>query len=108
MTIGWWMKLRHHEVIYLISTQIIEDEIGNQIEQDTERKVYANEFSVSATEFYNAAVTGMRPSKSFEVYSFEYNDEEKLKHNGVIYRIIRAETRGEKTRITCERVLAYG
>ena len=108
MTIGWWMKLRHHEVIYLISTQIIEDEIGNQIEQDTERKVYANEFSVSATEYYNAAVTGMRPSKSFEIYSFEYNGEEKLKHNGVIYRIIRAETRGEKTRITCERVAADG
>lgn len=108
MTIGWWMKLRHHEVIYLISTQIIEDEIGNQIEQDTERKVYANEFSVSSNEYYNAAMTGLRPSKSFEVYSFEYNNEEKLKHNGIIYRIIRSETRGEKTRIICERVAADG
>lgn len=102
------MTMRHHEVIHLLSSQIVEDEIGNQIEQDTERKVYANEFSVSATEYYNAAVTGMRPSKSFEIYSFEYNGEEKLKHNGVVYRIIRVETRGEKTRITCERVAADG
>ncbi|WJQ03199.1 phage head closure protein [Geobacillus stearothermophilus] len=102
------MTLRHHEVIHLLSSRIIEDDIGNQIEEYVERKVYANEFSVSATEYYNAAVAGMRPSKSFEIYSFEYNGEEKLKHNGVIYRIVRAETRGEKTRITCERVAADG
>jgi hypothetical protein len=103
------MMLRHHEVIYLIPSHIERDEVGNEVEVDeTPRKVYANEFSVSATEYYNAAVTGMRPSKSFEIYSFEYNGEEKLKHNDVTYRIIRAETRGEKTRITCERVLAYG
>lgn len=105
MTIGWWMKLRHNDVIYLIFTSIIEDEIGNQIEQNIERKVYANEFSVSVTEYYNAAATGMRPSKSFEIYSFEYRGEEKLKHEGIIYRIIRVESRGEKTRITCERVV---
>lgn len=97
--------MRHSAVIYLISTTIIEDEIGNQIEQEIERKVFANEMSIGQSEYYNAASAGLRPSKMFEVYTFEYQGEAKLRHNGIKYRIIRTETRGEKTRITCERVI---
>lgn len=100
--------MRHNQVIYLISAIITEDEIGNQIETLTERKVYANEFFISSSEFYNAAQTGLRPGKMFEVYSFEYVGESRLKHNGTTYRIIRTEARGEKTRLTCERVAADG
>lgn len=100
--------MRFKDVIYLISVTVTEDEIGNQIETPTERMVYANEISVSSQEFYNAAVTGLRPTKRFEIYSFEYQGEERLKHDGVMYRIIRTEKRGEKTRITCERVAADG
>lgn len=97
--------MRFKDVIYLISVTIIEDKIGNQIETPVERMVYANEYSVSSNEYYSAAMTGLRPVKMFEIYSFEYQGEDKLKHNGVMYRIIRAETRGERTRLTCERVI---
>ena len=100
--------MRHYEVIFLISVQVTQDDVGNGIEQITERKVYANEFSVSANEYYNSAMSGVRPSKSFEIYSFECRGEEKLKHKDLVYRIVRTETRGEKTRITCERVAADG
>lgn len=100
--------MRFKEVIYLLSVTVTYDEIGNPIETVTERKVYANEFSVTSSEYYNAALTGLRPAKQFEIYSFEYQGEEKLKHNGITYRIIRTETRGEKTRLTCERVAADG
>lgn len=100
--------MRFKEVIYLLSVIVGYDEIGNPVETVTERKVYANEFSVSSSEYYNAALTGLRPAKQFEIYSFEYQDEEKLKHNGITYRIVRVETRGEKTRLTCERVAADG
>lgn len=100
--------MRHKDVIYLITTEIVEDEIGNQIPQETERLVYANQMAVTQSEFYNAAAAGLRPSKMFEIYSFEYQGEERLKHDGMVYRIIRTETRGEKTRIICERVAADG
>lgn len=100
--------MRHNQVIKLISVTITEDDIGNQIETPVEREIFANEFSVSSGEFYNAAVTGLRLAKQFEVYSFEYQGESKLKHNNVTYRIVRTETRGEKTRLTCERVAADG
>jgi len=100
--------MRFKEVIYLLSVTVDYDEIGNPVETVTERKVYANEFSITSSEFYNAALTGLRPAKQFEIYSFEYQGEEKLKHNGITYHIIRTETRGEKTRLSCERVAADG
>jgi len=100
--------MRHDQVIYLLSVTTTQDEIGNQIEDVVERMVFANELAVTSEEFYNAAVTGLRPTKRFEIYSFEYQGEDRLKHDGVVYRIIRVEKRGEKTRITCEKVIADG
>lgn len=94
--------MKHNQVIYLISTTITEDGIGNQVETPTERQIFANEMSVGSSEFYNAALTGLRPAKMFEIYSFEYRGESKLKHGTTTYRIIRTEGRGEKIRITCE------
>ncbi len=98
--------MRHNQIIKLISVTITEDDIGNQIEAPTERQVYANQFYVSSSEFYNAAVTGLKPEKQFEIYAWEYQGEKKLKHDGVTYRILRTEARGEKTRLTCEKVTA--
>jgi len=100
--------MRHNQVIYLVEVEIMEDEIGNQIEQETERQVFVNEMSISQAEYYNAAAAGLRPTKMFELYTFEYAGEPKVKHNGIRYRVVRTETRGEKTRITCERVAADG
>lgn len=102
------MMMRHNQVIYLQSVTIEEDEIGNQVPSVTERLVYANELAVSSDEFYSAGLSGLRPGKRFEVYSFEYQGEDRLRHESTVYRIIRTETRGEKTRLTCERVIGNG
>lgn len=100
--------MRHHEVIHLISLTMIEDDLGNQIEVPSERQVFANEHTVSITEYYNAATNGLRASKAFEVYTFEYEDESRFKHNDIVYRIIRVAPRGEKTVLTGEKVAADG
>ncbi len=100
--------MRHNQIIKLINVIVTEDAIGNQIASTTERTVYANEYYVSQSEFYNAAVTGLKPEKMFEIYSWEYKGEGKLKHDGVTYRIIRTEARGDKARLTCEKVTADG
>lgn len=95
--------MRHKDVVYLITEETIPDGIGNQITVETERQVFANEFAVDAKEFYSAATTGLNPTTRWEVYTFEYNGEEKLKHNDITYSVIRAETKGEKTRLSCTR-----
>lgn len=100
--------MRHKEVIELLSVTVTEDEIGNQIEQETARQVFANEFSISDRDFYSAGVQGLKPEKRFEIYVFEYQNETKFIHNGIKYRIIRTETRGEKIRLTGEKVIGDG
>ena len=101
---------RPDQAIFLISSAVTDDDIGNQIETPTERMVFAEELDVYSKEFYNAAVAGLRPEKKFEIYTREYQGEARLKHNDIAYRIIRTgygKTR-EKTQITCERVAADG
>jgi len=99
---------RQDQAVYLISSTVVPDNLGNQIKVPAERLVFGEELSVGSGEFYNAAVAGLRPEKRFEIYTREYQGEEKLKHNAVTYRIIRTEGRGEKIRLSCERVAADG
>ena len=98
--------MRHNQIIKLINVTVTEDSIGNQVALATERTVYANEFYVNQSEFYNASVAGLKPEKQFELYSYEYQGEPKLKHDTDTYNIIRTEKRGDKIRLTCERILA--
>lgn len=100
--------MRHNKVIYLLSTTIVEDDWGNEVERPVERKVYANEYSVSSSEFYNAAVTGLRPEIAFEIYSFEYNNEAKFEYDNEKYNIIRTQGKGEKIVLIGEKVAANG
>lgn len=100
--------MRHKEVIELLSVTVTEDELGNQIEQETARQVFANEFSIRDRDFYSAGVQGLKPEKRFEIYVFEYQNEPKFIHNGIKYRIIRTETKGEKIRLTGEKVIGDG
>ncbi|MCM3444378.1 hypothetical protein [Metabacillus halosaccharovorans] len=96
--------MRHDKVIYLLTTTITEDAIGNQIEQEVPRMVFANEFEVSSSEFYEASLQGLKAEKRFELYSFEYEDETKLMYNNEEYKVIRTQSKGEKVRITCQKV----
>lgn len=101
--------MRYNKIIYLAQTEIVEDQYKNEKEVITGwRKVFANEFSVSSNEFYNAVGSGLRPEKRFEIRSFEYENEEKLRYESEIFKIIRTEKKGQKIRITCEKVKGNG
>ena len=95
--------MRHNDVIYLLSTDVVYNEYGVPKEVTAERKVYANQLSVNANEFYTAGVQGLKPERQFEVYAFDYGDETYLLCNDVKYRIIRTQVKGEKIRLICER-----
>lgn len=84
-------------------------ELGNTIEkiehgeviQNIEwRQVFANKKSIRQSEFYQAANVGLKPELLFEVYSFEFNNDEKVRFNGKEYSIIRAYEKGEITELT--------
>lgn len=100
--------MRHNDVIYLISVQLTQDEWGNWIEEEEERMVFANEFSVSTKEFYDASLAGLKPSKTWEIYSFEYNGETKLRHEEDVYKVMHTVKKGDKLRLVVERVAGDG
>jgi hypothetical protein len=88
-------------------------EIGNMIETIVKgepvqsmvyHEAYANKKAVRQSEFYQAAVAGLKPELVFEIRSFEYNNDKKLRYpsgeNGIVYDIIRTYDRGEITELT--------
>lgn len=94
------------DVISLITVITTENELGDVIEETTERQVFADKQSVRQSEFYQAAATGLRPELMFVVRTIEYNGETKLKYNGKEYSIIRTYDKdGELTELVCQGVV---
>ena len=95
------------DVVDLVPVIHTKDDYGEAVEQDgAARQVFANRKSVRQSEFYQAAMTGMRPELMFEVRSIEYADEPKLRHNGQAYRIIRTYSKnGEITELICSGIV---
>lgn len=92
--------------VTLISEEYEFDEIGNQIPILIEEEVFCNVKSISRSEFYNAATTGLKPSLVFKVRIVDYNDQEKIKFEDNEYKIIRTYiVDTENIELTCEKVL---
>lgn len=82
--------MEYSEIIYLITENKEEDEIGNISSSFTTlNKCYAKKQSVKTNEFYSAVEVGMTPTCEFVIKRLNYNGEELLKWNNEIYTIIR-------------------
>lgn len=94
------------DVVELISVTTTENDMGDIIETQTEREVYADKQSIRQSEFYQAAATGLRPELMFVVRSIDYEGEPKLKYNGKEYTIIRTYDKdGELIELICQGVV---
>lgn len=100
--------MRFDAVIDLIATTFETDAIGQQVATKTPRTIFANEFSVSAREYYDAGAQGMKAERQYQVHTVDYAGETLMAVDDVEYNIIRPERRGDWTRLTCERVIANG
>jgi hypothetical protein len=99
-----------HKLILITPSQIIGDDIGNQIPSDPiETPILCGLKSVGRSEFYNAAVAGLRPELVFVVHAYEYEGQKSIKFEGIEYRVIRTYSVSfEEMELTCERVAADG
>ena len=78
---------RAHKIT-LIGKSYTEDEIGQQIPTETERKVFAYIRDVSQSESARP-IEGLTPEKVFDVHVTEYEDEDKVEYKGIRYSIYR-------------------
>jgi SPP1 family predicted phage head-tail adaptor len=91
------------DVVDLLAIQATENDMGDLIETETSRTVFANKKSITRAEFYQAAMTDLRPELMFEVRTIEYQNEKKLKFNEKTYNIIRVFSKNDEiTELVCQ------
>lgn len=65
-----------------------ENEMGDPIVEKQERKVLASILDYRNKDFYQAMANGLKPSITFAINKYEYEEEKELSHEGKHYRII--------------------
>lgn len=93
--------------VKLISVTVTEDAIGNQVPTETATDVWAEETGVRQSEFYNAAVAGLRPERTFVIWANEYSGQTRIEADEIKYKLIRAynnPSKSEMIELVCERV----
>lgn len=99
----------YDQEIKLVSKKRITDEYGDPVTQDIERTVFAEEKSVSQTEFYQAQAAGFKPERKFKIADYlDYQGEKILKYKENTekeeeYSIIRTYRTGNELEIVCKR-----
>ena len=81
---------------------------GESIATLTYRTVFANRRSVREAEFYQAGNIGMKPEVVFEVRTIDFLADEKVRHDGKVYAIVRVEEIGDRTFLTCVNYVGSG
>lgn len=90
-------QFRPSEIIELVSTVPDVNDLGNTIETEVKRQIFADKKSIRQSEFYQASATGLKPELMFEVWTDEYQNEEALYYNGKKYKIIRTYDKNVRT-----------
>lgn len=76
---------------------VTQDEALNEIETYTERTVFVRPRSVYASEFYQAASVGLKPSLTLVLSSFaDYDDEKLVEYEGKEYTVTRVFRRPDR------------
>jgi SPP1 family predicted phage head-tail adaptor len=96
--------MRQATPIYLITEEYEQNEIGVMVPTQTKTKVFARITSVTGQEWFEGGRNGLNPQFRAEVYPFEYQGEEILEKDGVMYSIYRTFQSSEKTlELYCEK-----
>lgn len=73
----------------LLDKVLDQNEVGDPIEIPVERSVLCGVLSVTRSEHYQAAASGLKPSIVFVLNKYEYQNEQEIEFDGQRYRVIR-------------------
>ncbi len=93
----------YNEVIYLLSTQNITNNVGDSIEVLIKTKRFARLKSIGQMEFYQAQAQGLKPEIKFVLADYlDYEDQEEVIYNGFRYKVLRTfRTEQNEIEIVC-------
>ncbi|HZK24526.1 MAG TPA: phage head closure protein [Oscillospiraceae bacterium] len=106
-----------HELV-LIAWGVEEDEIGQQIPVKTRTQILCKVKSIGRSEFYDAAMTGLKPEIVFVIHEAEYGEEREVEFEEQKYKVLRTYKGGmtshgsklafDEMELTCERMADDG
>lgn len=77
------------DVLYLITQEVVQDEVGNQSYEDEKFEVFCEVEDVHSSQFYEAGRIGMHPDFVFVIFAGDYEGERLCEYNGQRYEIYR-------------------
>ena len=80
--------------IKLVQKTYSTDSIGQKIALEEIHEVFADVMSITAKEFANAGILGLKPKYEFRVWLAEYNNEEFVDYNGKRFKVYRTYAQG--------------
>lgn len=83
------------EKISLLTSEYVQDELGQWTETQTKTDVFAIVSSVTMSEFFQAGMQGMKPEYRMTVWMNEYGGQENLEYNEKNYTIYRTYRRDD-------------
>lgn len=83
------------EKISLLTSEYVQDELGQWSETQTKTDVFAIVSSVTMSEFFQAGMQGMKPEYRMTVWMNEYDGQENLEYNEKNYTIYRTYRRDD-------------
>ena len=84
------------DVIRLVSFTIVEDKIGNQIEQETLKQVFCTVESISQSEYFQGSQSGLKPQIKVTICEFDYSNEIEVEYNLKRYAVYRTYLRNDE------------
>jgi len=94
--------MNRNSVIYLISENSIQDDIGQWTTIQTARKVFGYVSSISQKEWFEGGRNGLNPSYQVKVFVGDYNGEQKVKIDDVIYTVYRTYIKDDEIELYLE------
>lgn len=92
-----------NNVAYLITKKYLEDEIGQDISEITEQEVFCEILSISQSEFFEAAQSGLKPQYKIKVWAEEYSGQDEVKIGDEYFTVYRNYTVNGMTELYLEK-----
>lgn len=104
--------MTYDEEIKLVKYVDGENELGDPIKVRQKRSVLASKLDYRNKDFFQAMANGLKPSITFAINKYEYEEEQELEYNDKLYKIIdvfpvkaRHESEFEAISLICEGVV---
>lgn len=92
------------DILILIRVDTALDALGDPVNTETPREVFAEQMSIGQKEFYQAHAVGLQPEIKFKLSDYlDYEGETLVEHEGQRYRVLRTYRTGQALEITCYR-----